>query len=224
MIKVKGTQKRYGDGWGFWDTFTSLRMLTPKVLRGVWLKLFLRSSRGLILVGKGTKIFNRRYIQVGRNFNVDDFAEINGLSKGGLKFGDNVTIGKFALIRPSNQYGGNIGEGLYMGDNSNLGPYGYIGCSGAVKIGNNVMISPRVSLYAENHNFSDVKTPMKEQGVSKSFVIIEDDCWIASNSIILAGVTVGKGSVVAAGSVVTKDVAPYSIVAGNPAKVIKSRN
>jgi acetyltransferase-like isoleucine patch superfamily enzyme len=85
------------------------------------------------------------------------------------------------------------------------------------------MISPRVSIYSENHNFSETAVPMIEQGVTRSFVKIEDDCWIAANSVILAGVTVGKGSVVAAGSIVTKDVPPYSVVAGNPAQVIKSR-
>ena len=86
------------------------------------------------------------------------------------------------------------------------------------------MMSPGVSLFAENHNFSDPTLPMKDQGVTVSFVTIEDDCWIASNSTILAGVTIGTGSVVAAGSVVTKDVPPYSVVAGSPAVVIKSRN
>ena len=64
---------------------------------------------------------------------------------------------------------------------------------------------------------------MIDQGVTRSFVKIENDCWIAANSIILAGVTVGRGSIVAAGSVVTKDVPPFSIVGGNPAKIIKSR-
>jgi acetyltransferase-like isoleucine patch superfamily enzyme len=59
--------------------------------------------------------------------------------------------------------------------------------------------------------------------VKKEKVVIEDDCWIASNSILLAGVTIGKGSVVAAGSVVTQDVPPYSVVAGVPARVIKNR-
>ena len=64
---------------------------------------------------------------------------------------------------------------------------------------------------------------MKEQGVTRQFVVIEDDCWIASHSVILAGVTVGRGSIVAAGSVVTTDVPPYSIVAGVPARVIRPR-
>ena len=85
------------------------------------------------------------------------------------------------------------------------------------------MISPRVSIYAENHLFDRTDIPMKEQGVKKQFVKIEDDCWIAANSIILAGVTVGKGSVVAAGSVVSSDVPPYSVVAGVPARIIKQR-
>ena len=85
------------------------------------------------------------------------------------------------------------------------------------------MMSPRVSIYAENHIFDDRERPMIDQGVKRSFVKIEDDCWIASNAVILSGVTIGRGSVVAAGSIVTKDVPPYSVVGGNPAKLIKSR-
>ncbi|HWV70259.1 MAG TPA: acyltransferase [Pseudosphingobacterium sp.] len=127
-------------------------------------------------------------------------------------------------FKPTNFYGGGeIGEGLKIGNNSNIGSYAYIGCSGYIEIGDNVMISPRVSIYAENHNFSELDSPMKEQGVTREFVKIEDDCWIASNSVVLAGVTIGKGSVVSAGSVVTKDVPPYSIVGGVPAKVIRTR-
>jgi acetyltransferase-like isoleucine patch superfamily enzyme len=71
--------------------------------------------------------------------------------------------------------------------------------------------------------FDEVDKTIKEQGVKKEFITIEDDCWIAANSVILAGVTIGKGSVVAAGSIVTKDIPPYSVVAGVPARVIKSR-
>jgi len=137
--------------------------------------------------------------------------------------GERVSIGKFAIIRPGNSYGGEIGEGLKIGDHSNIGPYCYIGCSGYIEIGNNVMMSPRVSIYAENHVFDRIDTTIQSQGVHRQFVKIEDDCWIAANSIILAGVTIGKGSVIAAGSVVTKDVPPYSIVAGIPATIIKQR-
>ncbi|MEM9324883.1 MAG: acyltransferase [Bacteroidota bacterium] len=214
---------RYGEEWSLRDVRVSLQMLIPKVLRGLYLRLFLKSSRGLVLRGRDVKIFNKSYVSVGRNFNLDDGCEVNGLSRNGLVFGDNVTIGKWALVRPTNQYGGTVGEGLRVGNDSNIGPYCYRGCSGQIDIGSNVMMSPRVSIYAENHNFGETDRPMKNQGVTRQFVKIEDDCWIAANSVILAGVTVGEGSIVAAGSVVTKDVPPFSIVAGNPATVIKKR-
>ncbi|MBI2283791.1 MAG: acyltransferase [Bacteroidetes bacterium] len=177
----------------------------------------------MVLVGKGVSIRYAHYLEAGTDLIVEDHAEINCLSRQKIQLGDRVTIGKFAIIRPSNLYGGEIGEGLKVGNHSNIGPYSYIGCSGYIEIGNNVMISPRVSIYAENHVFDSNEHPMKEQGVKKQFVRIEDDCWIAANSIILAGVTIGKGSVIAAGSVVTKDVPPYSVVAGVPARVIKQR-
>ena len=85
------------------------------------------------------------------------------------------------------------------------------------------MMGPRVSLFAENHNFERTDLTMREQGVTRQEIVVEDDCWLASGSIILAGVTVGRGSIIAAGAVVTKDVPPYSIVGGNPGKIIRLR-
>jgi acetyltransferase-like isoleucine patch superfamily enzyme len=177
----------------------------------------------MLLIGKGVRIIHANHLSVGSNFIAEEYCEINCLSVNGIKFGNKVTIGSYALIRPTGKYGGEPGMGLIVGDNSNIGPFAYIGCSGMITIGNNVMISPRVSIYAENHNFSQTDISMKEQGVTREEVIIEDDCWIAANSVVLAGVKIGKGSIVAAGSVVTKDVPPYSIVAGSPARIIKSR-
>lgn len=177
----------------------------------------------MVLVGKGASVRYARYLEAGKDLIIEDYAEINCLSSKKIILGERVSIGKFAIIRPTNSYGGEIGEGLKVGNHSNIGPYCYIGCSGYIEIGDNVMMSPRVSIYAENHVFDTTVVPMKEQGVKRQFVKIEDDCWIAANSIILAGVTIGKGSVIAAGSVVTKDVPPYSIVAGVPASVIKQR-
>jgi acetyltransferase-like isoleucine patch superfamily enzyme len=174
-------------------------------------------------MGKNVAIRYPSQLHLGKDTIIEDGAEINCLSKEGIQLGDRVTIGKYAIIRPSNIYGGAVGHGLQMGNNSNIGPYNYIGCSGKIIIGNNVMLAPRVSIYAENHVFDNPDILIRDQGVAYQTVIIEDDCWIAANSIILAGVTIGKGSVVAAGSVVTENVAPYSVVAGVPAKFIKSR-
>ncbi|GGZ19753.1 hypothetical protein GCM10007049_10360 [Echinicola pacifica] len=214
---------RFGEDWDSLSTLGVMLRMSIWLIRGSIRRLWFKSSKGMLLIGKRVSIRQARYLSVGRNFILQDNCEINCLSQRGIVFGDKVTVGSYAIIRPTNLYGGEAGVGLKVGNNSSIGAYAYIGCSGWIEIGENVMMSPRVSIYSENHNFSSVNLPMKEQGVTRSFVKIEDDCWIASNSIILAGVTIGKGSVVAAGSVVTKDVPPYSIVAGNPAKIIKSR-
>ena len=93
-----------------------------------------------------------------------------------------------------------------------------------IKIGNYVMIANNVMIIGGNHNISRTDIPMILQGEGKEGdIIIEDDVWIGAGSIILTGVTIGEGSVVAAGSVVTKNVEKYTIVGGNPAKFIKKR-
>ena len=214
---------RFQTGWSNQNKIITYYYLFFFFIRGLFVRLRIKSAKGLLLVGKKVRIFYPNNLQVGYNTIIEDGAEINCLSLQGIKLGNRVTIGKYAIIRPSNIYGGPIGEGLTMGDNSNIGPYNYIGCSGKITIGNNVMLAPRVSIYAENHVFDHPEILIRDQGVEKKEVIIEDDCWIAANSILLAGVTIGKGSVVAAGSVVTENVPPYSVVAGVPAKWIKSR-
>lgn len=216
--------ERFGNGWSNRAILRSVIIYVFAFIRGLWERVWFCKAKGMVLVGKGARIVHANNLIVGRDFIVEEYAEINCLSTQRIIIGDKVTIGSYALIRPTGKYGGEIGAGLKIGDNSNIGPFSYIGCSGMIIIGNNVMISPRVSIYAENHNFFRTDIPMKQQGVTKEKVIIEDDCWIAANSIILAGVTVGKGSIISAGSVVTKDVPPYSIVGGVPAKIIKKRN
>jgi acetyltransferase-like isoleucine patch superfamily enzyme len=216
-------KNRFQEGWSYQNKLITYYYLIFFFLRGLKTRFWIKSAKGLLLVGKNVRLFYPKNLQVGYNTIIEDGAEINCLSQQGIKLGNRVTIGKYAIIRPSNIYGGPIGEGLTMGDNSNIGPYNYIGCSGKITIGNNVMLAPRVSIYAENHVFDHPELLIRDQGVEKKEVIIEDDCWIAANSIILAGVTIGQGSVVAAGSVVKENVPAYSVVAGVPAKFIKSR-
>lgn len=90
-------------------------------------------------------------------------------------------------------------------------------------IGKNVMFGPKCSLFAENHNFSDTETDIKSQGVNQKGIKIEDDCWIGSNVIILDGVTIGRGSVIGAGTVVTKDIPTGSVVVDKREKMFKYR-
>jgi maltose O-acetyltransferase len=87
------------------------------------------------------------------------------------------------------------------------------------------MMGPQCWVYTQNHEFNTLDKPMALQGPkAEEPVIICDDVWIGGRVTILPGVTVGRGSIIGAGAVVTKDVPPYSIVGGNPANVIRMRN
>ncbi|WP_159474336.1 DapH/DapD/GlmU-related protein [Dyadobacter sp. 3J3] len=94
---------------------------------------------------------------------------------------------------------------------------------GDVKIGKYVMIAPNCMIAGGNHAFARIDIPMIKQGATTKGIIIEDDVWIGANSTIVDGVTIHQGAIVAAGSVVTKDVTSYDIVAGTPATRIGSR-
>ena len=194
-----------------------------KIFRGVVRRLFLKQAKGLFLVGRGVQISHGRHITCGKNVKFEDFSEIHGLCSDGLVFGDYVTISRGVMIRPSSYYGNDLGKGLVMGEHSSIGPYGYIGCSGKITIGKNVMFGPKCSLFAENHNFSDTESSIKSQGVNQKGITVEDDCWIGSNVVILDGVTIGKGSVIGAGTLVTKDVPAGSVVMDKREKRIKER-
>ncbi len=95
--------------------------------------------------------------------------------------------------------------------------------SAGITIGNNVRIAAHTMMVSGNHRFQDRKTPICKQGLDCKPIVIEDDVWVASRVNIMAGVRVGRGSVLAAGCVVTHDVPPYSVMAGVPAKCIGMR-
>lgn len=114
------------------------------------------------------------------------------------------------------------GRQVSIGSRSGIG----IRCAlhGDVTIGDDVMMGPETLVYTSNHDFSEVDVPMIQQGrTTAAPVVIEDDVWIGARVIILPGVRIGTGSVVGAGSVVTRDVPPRSVVVGNPARVVRDR-
>lgn len=128
------------------------------------------------------------------------------------KVGKNVNIETGALFNPN----------VEIGDNSGIG----VNCElvGKVIIGKNVMMGPEVVFYSINHEFRDKNRTIIEQGYqTEKPITVEDDVWIGRRAIILPGVTIKKGTVVGAGAIVTKTFPEYSIIAGNPAKVIGER-
>lgn len=131
-----------------------------------------------------------------------------------LRFGKNVNIEAHAFFHS--------GREISIGNNSGIGVDANL--SGKITIGNDVMMGRNVTIFTANHNFDRTDIPMNQQGFQKEQpVVIQDDVWIGDRVIILPGVNVGKGAILAAGAVVTRSVADYAIVGGVPARLIKSR-
>lgn len=129
-----------------------------------------------------------------------------------ISLGNNCQIDSFVVLWPTK---------LEIGCNSQINPGTAI--YGDVSIGDNVMIAPNCMIAGGNHNFKDVNIPMIFQGSNEKGIVIDDDVWIGANSVLVDGVRIGKGAVIASGSVVVKDVDEYAVVAGVPAVKIKSR-
>lgn len=140
-----------------------------------------------------------------------------------LRFPKNIFVGDEVVLKAGAQICScNDQSTVKIGNRTTIGFYTFIYASEAIEIGNDCLIAPFVYIVDSDHSIEKEKRINLQPNLSMK-VIIEDDVWIATGAKILKGVTVGKGSVIAAGAVVKEDVSPYSIVGGIPAKVIGSR-
>lgn len=143
-----------------------------------------------------------------------------------LHFGKGVGIGKYTYFLPLKKYAGvtyhpkiTIGDGCWIGIRNSFA------CINSIEIGKDVLFAGYVHITDHSHGYEDIDTPVAQQQlISKGGVVIEDQCWLGFGCEILSGVHIGKHCVVAARAVVTKDVPAYSIVAGNPARIVKRYN
>jgi len=132
---------------------------------------------------------------------------------------------RFCGERVNVEQGANFYTGweIDIGDGSSLG----IGCMVPynLKVGKDVMMGPYVVIIGDSHQFDNLDIPMRLQGMREyPPVKIEDDVWIGTRAIILPGVRIGKGAIIGAGAVITKDIPPYAVCVGNPARIIRYRD
>ena len=162
----------------------------------------------------------KRTLNARHNVSVHPSAEIDPETKfdtnGTITVGRDCRIRKYVVIAPS---GGRID----IGENSLVNSFGMIMGRGPVEIGADVLIGPHTTVVAGNHTFDDPDTPIVQQDVVGTGITIRDDVWIGANCAVLDGVTIGEGSVVAAGSVVTESVPDHTVVGGAPAEEIGDR-
>lgn len=173
---------------------------------------FISKAYSLLPLNMQKKALVRHRKQTGNIGLVIRYALLKNLA---LHVGDNVSI-------QPDVYLFNVQE-LSIGDNVSIHPMTYIEAYGGVTIGNDVSIAHGTTIMAVTHDFEDKSIPIKDQGITGLPIIIEDNVWIGAKATILGGNSLGTGSIIGAGSVVTKNVEPNAVVAGVPAKKIKER-
>ena len=182
--------------YGFWRS----RM---NILRSLWLRNAFKKCPNDVYLGKIGHIEHPECVTLGS----------------GVAFGDNF------YIYVNKQKDNPVPE-IVIGDNCWFGADNHITASVRIEIGDNVLTGKRVTISDNNHGNSDKETleqaPRLREIVSKGPVRIGNNVWIGENSVVLSGVTIGDGAIIAAGAIVTKDVPPYAIVGGNAAKVLKN--
>lgn len=179
----------------------ALWMLMPRnqARPRLWVKLFLNPLKH----HRGKRSLIRRRVRL-------DVMPFNHFS-----LGDDSTIEDFSTINNG------VGD-VVIGSRTRIGMSNVL--IGPVQIGDDVMFAQNIVLSGLNHGFEDINIVPHLQPVSKAPIHIEDEVWVGANVVIVAGVRVGKHSVIAAGAIVTKDIPPYSVAVGNPARVIKKYN
>ena len=190
--------------------------------RGLMMALRLGACGGRLFVGRHVRVMFPRRMRVGQRVLIGDYAFINAFGREGIDIGDGVSIREHAWIQITSRLD-QPGEGLRIGKGTYIGPRCMLGAGGGIRIGDGVLFGAGVQLLAEDHVFQDPDTDIRDQGVARRGIVVEDDAWLGNGVIVLDGVAIGKGAVVGAGAVVTRDVPAGMIAAGNPARVLRAR-
>ena len=176
-----------------------------------------------VFVHPSSTILCSSKIKFGKNFSIGRNCYVNALSKEGFVCGDNVSMGFLTHVDLTGSMK-NLGKGIKIGNNVGLGSHGHYGSGvGGLEIGNDTIIGNYVSFHPENHNYSDLSTPIRLQGVSGKGIKIGNNCWIGAKATFLDGAEIGNGCIIAAGALVKDKFPDNVIIGGVPAKILKNR-
>ncbi|MFD1195241.1 acyltransferase [Seohaeicola saemankumensis] len=186
-------------------------------------------ARGLIVARRrlvlepGARISDLANLRTGGGLvRIGAYSRIECTSREGIKVGRNFKLGAFSRMIASGTLS-DLGRGITIGDNVGISEFAYIGGAGGVHIGSDTIVGQYFSIHPENHVFADSDRTIREQGVTRAGVEIGPDCWIGAKVTILDGVSLGRGCVVAAGSIVNSSFPDYAIIGGVPARLLRMR-
>jgi acetyltransferase-like isoleucine patch superfamily enzyme len=188
-------------------------------LRALLYRLMLRMD-GWAAIERHVRLRFAGNIRLGHGSYLDEGAYIHACPAG-VDIGPGTLVMHGAVLHVYN-FRGLPHAGIRIGRDSLIGEYTVIRGQGGVTIGDRVYTSPMTQIVAVNHVFGDPSRPFIEQGITAEGICIEDDVWLGAAAVVTDGVRIGRGAVVAAGAVVTADVPPQAVVAGVPARVIKT--
>lgn len=210
-------------------------------LRNFLYRFILGRLGNSVRIKRGVELFCARSIEIGNEVTIDRYVLLNSYGQNNrIIMGDRVRIDPNACVNSAGQNSKIIlndrviiGRGveimslddgcIEIGQDTFIGPYSCMAGPGHIQIGKNCLIAAHSGIFANNHQFADCSRNIVEQGLTCKGIVIEDDCWLGSGVKVVDGVTIGRGSVIGAGAVVTKNIPPFSIAVGVPAKVISQR-
>ena len=187
-------------------------------LRGIFYRLMLKMD-GTAAIERNVRLRFADQIHLGNGSYLDEGVYIHACPFG-VEIGSNTLVMHGAVLHVYN-FRSLPHAWIKIGRESLIGEYSVIRGQGGVTIGDRVYTSPMTQIIAVNHVFDDPGKPFVEQGITAKGITIEDDVWLGAACVVTDGVTIGRGSVIAAGAVVTDDVPPHTVVAGVPARVIR---
>lgn len=177
--------------------------------------------KGMAAIEAGVRIVYASHITLGKRVYLDHGVYLHALPAG-ITIGDDTFIMHHTALHVFN-FRDLPRARITIGKNCFIGEFNVIRGQGGVTIGDGVYTGPMVQIMAVNHVYDDPARPIREQGITAQGIVLEDDVWIGASAVILDGVTIGRGSVIGAGSVVTGNIPPYSIAVGTPARPVKDR-
>lgn len=187
-------------------------------IRAIAYRLMMRME-GWPAIERGVRLRFAHLISLGPGSYLDENVYIHACP-GGVKIGAGTLVMHGAILHVYN-FRDLPHAGISIGRDSLIGEYTVIRGQGGVSIGDRVYTSPMVQIMAVNHVYDDPNQPFVKQGLTAEGIVIDDDVWIGAHAVITDGIHIGKGAVIAAGAVVTRDVAPHTLVGGVPARVLR---
>ena len=211
----------------FGKTYVIDNSISNRLIISVFWQRFIMLCRGYIFlrkpvfVGRSVKVKNKSHVDFGNNCTLENYVKIDAYAKNKLQFGNNVKIGAYSIVSSTSHFS-NFGKGFKIGNDSAVGEYSYFGSAGGIVIGENVIMGQYISFHSENHSYDNKNKSIREQETTSQGILLKNNIWVGAKVTFLDGADIGNNCIVAAGAVVKGKFPDNCLLAGVPAKIIKT--